>query len=210
MKTKEVRFGRPAKLLQVYRMVHEYGKEQKSFAERTDKLDWKEIPSVSGYVENGELFLPAEITGDPKFGNCGLITLEDQCDVTPQRQWKLINGRYHKGDNHCFNLHHPNRYEMFGFDKDPLELWLRYQYWLVGDPSRENFKLADLEKDQAVEVKINGKIDSSYGRYFVERYYIFQYLGEFARCRLFKSDEGTRIKRVPPERRLVDLWKPLW
>lgn len=210
MKTKEFRFRRKAKLLQIYRMVHEYGKDEKSFADRRHKLAWRDIVSRTGYVENGELFLPQEITGDPKFGNCGLITLEDQDDVTPQRQWKLINGKYHKGDNHCFNLHHPNRYELFGLDKDPLELWLRYQYWLVGDPSRQDFKLADLEGDQAVEVKINGKIDSSYGRYFVERIYIFHYLGEFAGCKLFDGSEGARVKQVPPNRKLVDLWKPLW
>jgi hypothetical protein len=210
MVQKEITFNKPAKLVQVFRMINEYGKDEKSFADRKHKLVWKEISSKSGYVADGKLYLPGTVQNDKKFGNCDLVTIEDECDLVPKHEWKIINGKYEKGNSHCFNLHHPSQYEIFRFHKDPVELSLNYSYSYIGDPSRNSFTLAILEKDVPVEVKINGKLDTSRGRYYKEQYFIFHLLGEFDRCCILKDTAAAVIKRVPAERKVVDLLKPLW
>jgi hypothetical protein len=206
----KVQFNKPAKLVQVFRMINEYGKDEKSFSARKDKLVWKDILSKNGYVADGVLYLPASVQIDKKFGNCDLITIEDECDLIPRNEWKIINGNYEKGNSHCFNLHHPSQYEIFRFHKDPPELSLYYRYWYVGDPTRDHFTIAVLEKDKPVEIKINGKIDSARGRYFKEQYYIFQLLGEFDGSVILKENTDAVMKKIPAERKLVDLLKPLW
>jgi hypothetical protein len=210
MKHQQAIFHKPAILLQVYRMINEYDKTEKSFADRKDNLVWKAIQSTNGYVSDDELYLPSSIHQDSKFKNCDLITVEDEADITPQQEWKIIGKHYEKSNNHCFNLHHLSTYEFFGFRKDPVELSLRYNSSLVGDPSRDNFVLTTLEKDHAVEIKINGKMDTSRGRYFKEQYYIFQVLGVFDKCFLLKEEDKAVIKTVPSGRKMIDLLKPLW
>ncbi len=191
-------------------MVNEYGKSERSFADRKDKLVWKTISSINGFVSDDLLYLPVTIQQESKFNNCDLITIEDESDVTPQQEWKLINKRYEKENNHCFNLYHLNTYEFFGLRNDPIELSLQYNNTDVGDPSRDNFILAILEKDVSVEIRINGKHDTSRGRYYKEQYYIFHLLGEFDRCLLLKEDHKPTNKTVPANRKVIDLLKPLW
>lgn len=210
MKHDQVIFHKPAILLQVFRMINEYDKTEKSFAERKDRLVWKGISSRNGYVADGALYLPDSIQQDPKFKNCDLITLEDEADITPQQEWKIIGKHYEKGNNHCFNLHHVSTYEFFGFKNDPVELSLKYNASLVGDPSRDNFVLTTLEKDNPVEIKINGKMDTSRGRYFKEQYYIFHVLGVFDKCFLLTEADKAVIKMVPEKSKVIDLLKPLW
>jgi len=210
MKHQEVIFKKPAKVLQIFRMVNQYGKAEKSYEDRKDKLRWKPGSSSNGYVADGNLFLPETIQLEKKFGNCDLITIEDAADITPQQEWKLINKHYEKGNNHCFNLHHINTYEFFGFRNEPLELSLQYNSSLLGDPSRNNFTLAILENDTVVEVKINGKHDTTHGRYFTEHYYIFHLLGTFSKCYFLTEKDKAVIKTIPSARKMIDLIKPLW
>lgn len=209
MKQKQLIFKRPVKVLQVFRMIYEYGKDEKSFEDRKDKLAWKEIQSGNGYVAKQILYLPAIIQHDKKFTNCQLITIEDEADITPRHEWKIVNGKYERGNNHCFDLRHPRSYEIFRFHNHPLELSLNYSHSSIGDPPRDNFKLGNLDIEKAVEVKINGKLDTSRGRYYKEQYFIFHLLGEFESC-IFTDNEHPVAKVVPVERKLIDLVKPLW
>ncbi|HEX6915512.1 MAG TPA: hypothetical protein VF145_09740, partial [Chitinophagaceae bacterium] len=169
MKLREVIFHRPAHVIQVFRMINEYDKTQKSFADRRDQFQWRPVHSSSGYVADGELYLPEAISRDTIFSNCQLITIEDEADVTVQQPWKLINRRYQKGRNHCFNLHHPSGYELFSFRGDPPEVWLDYNPRIHGDPSREAFLLGSFKSGISIEVKINGKIDAAGRRYYKEQ-----------------------------------------
>jgi hypothetical protein len=210
MKRQEIIFNKPAKLLQVYRMINEYGKDEKSLADRKDKLVWREMLSKSGYVADGTLYLPQTIQSDKKFGNCDLITIEDECDVTRQNGWKIVRDKYEKGNAHCFNLHRPGSYEIFRLNNDPVELGLKYSYPYIGDPTRDSFTLAVLETGVPVEVKINGKLDTSRGRYYKEQYFIFHMLGAFDRCYVLNDTDPPVVKTVPAGRKVVDLLKPLW
>lgn len=210
MKHEETIFKKPVKILQIFRMVNEYGKDEKSFANRKDKLVWKPMSSSNGYVVNSILYLPHTIQQHKKFGNCDLITIEDESDVTLQQEWKMINIRYENGNNHCFNLHHINTYEFFGFRNNPVELSLQYNNTIVGDPSRDNFTLSILEDNVAVEVKINGKHDTSKGRFFKEQYYVFHLLGTFDRCFFLTEKDKPIEKTIPSNRNMIDLIKTLW
>jgi hypothetical protein len=211
MSREEIVFQKPAKLLQVFRQINQYTKQEKSFSRRKENLKWKEMASMNGYVANGSLYLPSSVLADKKFGNCDLITIEDEADITPQHEWKIINGKYERGNNHCYHLHHRSAYEIFWFKgKDPMHLALNYSSSYVGDPSRDSFTIAAMEEGCPVEVKINGKMDTSRGRYYKEQSYIFQLLGEFDRCFLLKSNDGVVYKKVPEKRKLVNLLKRLW
>jgi hypothetical protein len=210
MKHQEIVFNKPAKVVQVFRMINEYGKDEKSFADRKDKLVWKDIASKSGYVKDTELYLSSSILNDKKLGNCHLITIEDEADITPQHEYKIINKKYGKGNNHCFNLHHRSSFEIFYFQHDPIELSLNYSYYYIGDPTRDNFVITILEKDVPVEIKINGKIDSSRGRHFKEQNFIFHLLGEYDRCFILNDTDAAIVKTVPENRKVIDLLKPLW
>jgi hypothetical protein len=206
MVKKEIVFQKPAIVLQVFRQINEYTKDEKSFAVRKEKLKWKEMASLNGYVANGSLYLPSSLLEDRKFGNCDLITIEDEADSTPQHEWKIINGKLEKGNNHCFNLHHRSAYEIFWFtNNNPLQLALNYSSAYVGDPSRDSFTIAALEKGCPVEVKINGKMDTSRGRYYKEQCFVFQLLGEFDRCFLLEDNATPVYKQLPEGRKLVDL-----
>ena len=211
MEKKEIVFQKPAKLVQVFRQINEYTKAEKSFTDRKEKLQWRQISSPNGYLANGRLYLPSSILADKKFGNCDLITIEDAADVSARPEWKIINGKYEKGNNHCFNLHHRSGYEIFWFQgKDPLHLALNYMNSYIGDPARDSFTISVLENGRPVEVKINGKLDTSRGRHYKEQCFIFQLLGEFDRCFLLEENEASIIKQVPANRKLVNLLKPLW
>ena len=115
MEKKEIVFQKPAKLVQVFRQINEYTKAEKSFTDRKEKLQWRQISSPNGYFANGKFYLPSSILADKKFGNCDLITIEDAADVHARPEWKIINGKYEKGNNHCFNLYHRSGYEIFWF-----------------------------------------------------------------------------------------------
>jgi hypothetical protein len=197
--------------LQVFRQIHVYDKDEKSFEQRKHKLQWNDIASSSGYVHDGILFLPAPVANDKKFTNCDLITIEDEADVTAQHEYKMIHKHYEKGNNHCFNLHHHNEYEIFSFyQTDPLQLHLKYSYSAIGDPARDNFLLTTIENNIPVEIKINGKIDSTNGRHYKEQSFIFLLLGDFNNCCILEENALPIKKHIPRDRKVVNLIKPLW
>lgn len=227
MKLQEISFKRPVKLVQVFRHVHRYDKSEKSFEDRKEDLAWRPISSKNGHVKEGVLFLPEEVLQDPKLTHCDLITVED--DLQEPSLWYGDQGyTYHAAlrvprqegpmrpdFHHCFHLHHPNRLDIFEIrQNEDLELFLRYGYYAVGVPERPNFKLCELKKGSAVEIKINGKTDFSLtsrrGRQFKEQHYIFHYVGDFTHCRILKEPYAPFVKEMPADRKVVDLLKPLW
>ncbi len=207
----KINFNRRAKILQVYRQIHEYGKDEKSYADRKHKLEWKEIISRNGFIADGSLYLPNAVLRDTKLRNCDLITIEDEADVTFQSEWKMINNKVERGNNHCFNLHHKNKYEIFWLHKtNPIQFGLKYDYSSIGDPTRDDFLLGTLEVDVPIELKINGKLDTSRGRYYKEQTFIFHLLGEFNSCFLLKENAIPFIKSIPKNLKIVSLIKPIW
>jgi hypothetical protein len=206
---KAVLFPKPVQLLQVFCLKNRYGKDQKSFADRRDDLQWKPLLSRSGFVAGGQLHLPEAILANGSFPNCDMVTMEDYTGTEPP-VYKRVKRTMDAAVNHCFNLHHGNRLDCFSIKHSPAELWLDYERHMMGDPDRDNFQLGYLEEGIAIEVRINGKTDSSSGRFFNEAYYIFQNLGSFDRYMLLDEKFAGVMKEVPLERKLVNLLKPLY
>lgn len=210
MKLQEVTFKRPVRVFQVFRNIHVYDKTQKSFEDRKEALAWQEIPSKSGWVVDNELYLPEKILQDPGFTACNLITIEDNHLVNVART------EYEQESNHCFTLGNFIKLDIFKLKRDheELELFLQHGYFEVGIPSRDNFKLCTIKKNSPVEIKINGKTESSLtarrARQFKEQHYIIDYIGDFRSCKLLREPYDPVIKQVPANRKVVDLIKPLW
>lgn len=61
MKLQSVIFKKPFKLVQLFRNINTYGKDEKSFEDRKEKLAWKSIQSTSGYLKDEVVHLPASV-----------------------------------------------------------------------------------------------------------------------------------------------------
>lgn len=218
MKPTEILFNKPVRIIQVFRNINIYNKAKKSFEDRKEEMEWKDIPSKSGYVHNNELYLPESIQLHPAFHQCNIITLED--DNNPASLFSTSpfpNQPLNKIPvyNRCFNLQHAIGIDIFKLKmKTDIELHLQYGYFEVGTPERENFKCCSIKMNTPVEIKINGKTDSSLSsrqdRLFKEQYYIYDYIGDFEKCKLLKEPYKPIIKQVPAIRKEVNLLKPLW
>lgn len=207
MKLREITFKKTVRIIQVFRNINIYGKEEKSFELRKDAMEWKPISSKSGYVANGELFLPEQITAHPQFLNCDIITFNDHHPSSDISNLPELN--------HCFSTARKNQLAIFELRmKEELELHLHYGYFEIGIPERANFKLCTLQPNYPVEIKINGKTDASLtsrrARVFKEQYYIVEYLGDYTHCKLLKEPYDSYIKQIPETRKVIDLIKPLW
>ena len=206
MNLKEGLFKKPVKVLQIFKIIHVYDTENKSFETRKEIMKWKNIDSKNGYVKDGELFLPEYLTENSKIDESVLITLEDTTFVS-KFNLSYVNA------SKCFIF--SNRYLLDIFEiKNDLDIHLKYDKYEVGIPARANFKLCHLDELEPIEIKINGKIDSTASRgrerMFREQQYIFQYLGDFTKYKTFKEPSAPTLKNIPSKRKVVDLIKPLW
>jgi len=200
-----LQFKHPSRVPQVFQNINVYGKDKRSFDARKSDVEWKAFVSRSGFVREDELFLPDTLLQQSHFPNCDLITMED--NMLPIKEGEAVNN--------CFHLHHPNPLHIFQLKMEvELELFLKYGYFEVGIPKRNDFKLCELKLNEPVEIKINGKTDSSMSsgraRMYKEQYYIFNYLGQFTECTILRTPLAPVIKEVPEKRKEVDLLKTLW
>jgi hypothetical protein len=195
--------------LQVFCNIVCYEKDEKSFADRKQKLEWRDAESVNGHVIDQQLFLPEHILAHPRLQRCSLITILDDLTIKHYHIWDMEA-------NECLVLDVPRPLGIFNLaQKEELELHLRYEPYSTAKPKRDGFKIGDLRKGEPVEVKINGKYDHSLfgsprARVFKEQQYIFQYIGDFTSFQVLKQPLTSIHKRIPENRKLVDLLKPLW
>jgi len=204
MNSQEILFRRPVAVFQVFRNINIYEKTEKSFDDRKAKSEWSKLSSKSGHVINDELYLPEQIISNPDLATCDLITMEDDNVPNPQQ-----------GYNRCLHLARTSKFDIFEIKKkDDIELHLKYGYFEVGIPRRENFKLGEIKRNKPIEIKINGKTDSSLtsrrARVFKEQAYIFDYIGDFNKCKILREPYDFTVKQVPAERKVIDLIKQLW
>ncbi|MCP4122887.1 MAG: hypothetical protein GY751_14140 [Bacteroidetes bacterium] len=213
-------FGKPVKVIQVFRNINTYRKNEHSFADRKEVLAWNAFDSRSGFVEDGKLYLPGQILKDPHFLQAALITLEDDqqphiyglCSIAHTDGYgRNVNAT----TNRCYLRSKAWSLDIFKIiHSSPMDIHLNYGHFEVGQPERQNFKLCELEELKAVEIRINGKLDHSMSsgreRLYKEQQYIFKYLGEFDQCHILQPPIIPVQKKIPPSRKDVNLLKPLW
>ena len=211
MKLKSVTFKNAVTVLQLFRNIYTYGKDQKSFEERKQLAQWKLIPSKSGFVLNNELYLPQSILNEPHFDNCTLLTIEDNNNEFHH----TLPNIYPYKTNQCFQQAQHVKLDIFNLQlTTQIEMHLAYGYFEIGIPERENFSLGVLHPHQPMAIKINGKTDASLTdrreRMYKEQHYIYENMGTFRQCYLLKEPSEPIVKKVPEAARTIDLLKPLW
>ena len=205
MKLQEIVFKKPVKIIQLFKKINIYGKEDRSFEVRKDQMKWTEPLSKSGFVKEGKAFIPEGILETANFNQCAVIFLVDDLSnsekkiATEQNQYLLTKPIF--------------RFEIFELKKN-LEVFLDYNEYEIGIPHRENFKLGTLKEGNAIEIKINGKFDftmtAGKQRAFKEQQFILEYLGEFQNIFILKEPFSPIKKGIPEDRKVVDLIKTLW
>lgn len=209
MKSQPLTFKKPVKIIQLFRNINTYGKEEKSFEDRKEKIAWKPMQSTSGFVKDDVAHLPEVVLTDPNFASFDLIVLIDD------NFQELQNVVYTKAQNLCFRKNSGNEVDFLQIKlNEKIELYLKHGYFEVGFPERDNFKLCEIAIHNPIAIKINGKRDFSLtgrrARTFVEQEYIFNYLGDFTKFEILKAPIIPILKTIPLERKVVDLMKTLW
>jgi hypothetical protein len=200
---------KPFRVIQLFRNINSYGKDEKSFEDRKDKIAWKPIESTAGFVKENVVHLPESILEQPNFERCDLILMIDDNFQSFQ------NVVYTSEKNLCFRNKSSNKFDFLQIKLDEkIEIYLKPGYFEVGFPERNEFKVCELTIAKPVSIKINGKRDFSLtgrrARTFIEQEYIFNYIGDFTEIIIEKEPFNPVLKSIPVERKTIDLMKPLW
>jgi hypothetical protein len=218
MKDEIFTFSHPVKVLQVFKLACVYDKESFSFELRKDFFEWKDFVAGSGYVKEKQLFLVADQLPHNAASQEGLIILEYTAILdlltTTKRSTNL--SEEDKTPSRCLwsPLNRATGFEVFTITYvDGLELYLRYNYFKLGEPERDNFLITPLHKNEPVEIKLNGKTDASMSsrraRVFKDQYFLIEYVGEFKEATILKSNLNISIQ--PPSKfKSINLLKTLW
>lgn len=221
-------------ILQVYHNYFRYQKHMKSYSYRKELTEWKkEINSKSAYFDDGKLILPKS-DYNPNLINCDLIILNDFNSDSEIKTIKRQTNRWGKDlvdfeertngqiwanlkKIQYFNIIGSKKnFEIFQLQKkgNQIELHLLYNYYVIGEPKRENFKLCNLKLGRPIEIKINGKLDHSMSsrreRSYKEHCYIFHLIGETDEFELAREPFDGSVKSIPKPMKTVDLMKELY
>ena len=203
-----ITFKKPFKLIQLFRNINTYGKDEKSFELRKDKIAWKPMQSTSGFVKDSILHLPETILVKPNLQQSDLILMIDDNFKSPQ------NVVYVEEQNLNFNKNSNINFDFIEIRLvDKIEIYLKPGYFETGTPSRNEFKVGELVKNKPISIKINGKRDFSLTgrreRTFTEQEYILEYLGDFNEIQI-ENDLKPVKKTIPTEYKVIDLMKILY
>jgi hypothetical protein len=207
MKEEIIKTKKSKLILQVYHNFFQYHKDMKSFSDRKEVTEWKtELNSKSAYLKDGKLIL-SKSDYNKDLLNCDLIILNDFNSESEIKALKQVQ---------YFNLVWKIKFEIFQLKKvdKQIELHLLYDYYEIGEPKRENFKLCNLEMNTPIEIKINGKLDHSLSsgrkRTYKEHCYIFHLIGETDAFELVRTPFKGSIKKIAKPLKTVDLMKKLY
>jgi hypothetical protein len=234
MNQSTIQTRRPKRIIQVYHNHLRYTKDRKSFADRKDALAWKaQIHSYAPYLKEGRLVIPQTVN-HPDLEKCDTILLHDFNVDSEAEAIQMMKEKYprdlltyeRRADGQqrpvlrqmqCMQLTGSQiSTDIFWLREgdDGIEIHLQYDLFSIGEPRRDNFKLANLEEDVPIEVKINGKLDhamaSGRERTYHEQDYIFHLLGQTNEFELARDPFGGSQKNIPKPAKVVDLLKRLF
>lgn len=227
---------KPFHVIQLFDNSYEYGKDLKSFEDRKEHYFWRQkVNSKNGFadesafksyipavLENSNLLFLIDYNVDDEFeilNRFGFLKSSEAyqiatTDNSNQKRLKnqfIKNIEYHKTGN---LTQHDFHWKCLKFSmKEKLEVHLKWDYWEVGFPTRDNFKICELPLHTPMEININGKRDSSAGagraRTFVERNFIIEYKG-LCNSIEFVTNEPSFKKEIPTPLKRINLLKELY
>lgn len=205
MKVQEIEFKKPVKIIQLFKKINIYSKAEKSFELRKERMRWHDLSSKSGYIKDEALFLPETLLQRKDFQICEMILLSDNVS-NPHNEVSLSENLYFLPASFW-------RFDIFEINKY-LDIFLRYNEYEIGLPTRNDFKLATLKPGFPVEIKINGKSDytlsSGKERTYKDQQFILLSHGIYKRAIILREPFKEIKKLIPRERKVIDLIKPLW
>ena len=157
----------PKHVLQAFVKITSYRKEENTHERREALTRWREaVLSRTGRVEAGALLLnerARERWG--AFTHCDAVVLTDPHDPESARFREILSTR--QGPDYTF-LHpgeRPRAYDVFSLLRTPhgWDVYLDYarHAFMIGQPRRGDYKVAELRPGRPVRVTVNGKRDFS-------------------------------------------------
>lgn len=208
MKPETINFKKPVAVIQVFNHQYDYLKDQRRFEERKDMAAWQTVfQSNSGYLANGELYLPESILEIESFEKANVITLEDF--QQPQTCHSMQ-------PNHCLHLQKAlvpyDCFKLKAMDDGGIEVHLHWSFMGYFDP--EQYKIAELHPKGIIEIRrnrvANATLTGRKARTYTEAYTIIQHLGTYNEATLLRQPIVPIAKPLPQPTKVVDLMKRLY
>jgi hypothetical protein len=218
-------------VIQIFTNSYIYDKEYKNYDSRKEYVEWKtELQSKSfvgkkvkinkngyenrtGIIKNLVILIDNNYNSFEDFLQLKRLNKEYCNDIESSK--KIYNKQSQKTQNLMLgNLgKHKLEIDIFKLRLDEnIELFINWDYWKIGNPIRENFKIAELKENQPINIKIDGKRDFSMSkgkkRTFIENNYIIEYKGIINEIEISKDNE-TFAKKIPTNMKEINLMKYL-
>ncbi len=157
----------------------------------------KTYQSNSGYLENDILFLPLNSKDKITVNNTELIVIQENLNVRDKKSNKVFAYQ---------NTKSLNAFSFFKFRKindNQYEWFIDYELnkMKIGIPKRDNHKIFDLEINDTVRYKINGKSDFTMSGRKERTYHEFDFLikwkGMASSIVFRKEHQMGKIKTLP-------------
>lgn len=150
MRSQANAFPRPLECVQIVRLHLRWSKEEKGEMHLKKWLTYPKEMKLSAFVEDGQLFLSESLAEslNPE-GIQWLIIFQD--GLADSSQLHGLQGNQ--------SLSHPPL--RFNLEDEKTLIHFHWDYFHVGDPSRDDMKIASLSPGKNLEFKINGKRDFS-------------------------------------------------
>jgi hypothetical protein len=200
MRSQPNAFLRPLELVQIVRRELRWTKEEKGEVQFKEWLSYRSEVELSAFVENGQLFLSESLAEN--FDPEGI-------------QWLVI---FQDGPSNASKLHSLQGNQSlslpplkFHLEEEKTLIHFHWDYFHVGDPSRDDMKIASLSRGKTLEFKINGKRDFSLTdrrpRSYLEQDFLIVNHGPVHTWQVMDSAFAKRKIEID---KVVDLRKMLW
>ena len=209
MKPTTYHFAQPITVIQAFHYHYDYYKDQRRLQDRKDAAAWQPMfASASGYVSNGELYLPETIAQAAGLAYATHITLED---IQNKAHYHFKN----LPANCCLNLSKG----LVDYDSFKLKtlaggaISIELNWSFKGYFTPQQYKIGELQPGMVLEVRRNRQVDFSLTgrkeRTYTEAFTMLEILGTFSQATLLRQPFETVAKPLPCPTKTVDLMKHL-
>jgi len=222
---------KPCHVIQLFSNSYTYGKANKNFESRKEFAKWKtEIKSNTFFDEKiwisraayenrlgvlDNLIVLLDTNFNTYDDGVNLKRLDKKLSDNENLNQLIYNQQVKEKESLMLSKlrYTPTKIQLFTLKlAEEIELFIDWDYWKMGNPKRENFKVAELKKNCPVNIKIDGKRDFSLTgrskRTFIENNYILEYKGMVREIEVLKENK-IFIKKIPQDVKEINLMKYL-